>query len=288
MQTKNILTSILGITLGAIFQTAMAADAPSSVKSRPAEWSYTGSLSPEQWGKLHGSYRICDEGKQQSPINIKTIELDRRANIRFDYAPVSVDIANNAAAAGKQDSKRMTRSDNGETVQLYFNDSAEKEAVILDGVSYRLMEKHFHKPSEHLLAGQRFPLEIHFVHENDKEELLVVGVFIQAGKKENDGLKEILKSLKEVGTVKPGKVVMSCVTLNPSWMFPGKQSYFEYSGSLTTPPCAESVRWLVMAVPLEASLEQIGQLEKLMPVSNSRPVQPSNGREVKEFLSDSD
>jgi carbonic anhydrase len=283
MKTKNIINFFaIAMALG-VSASVIAADAP---KARAAEWGYEGSMVPERWGQLHPSYKTCSDGKQQSPINIKTIELDRRANIRFDYTPVSVDISNDAAAAGKADAKRITRSDNGRTVQLYFNDSSEKEAVVLDGVSYRLIDEHFHKPSEHLLAGQRFPLEIHFVHENDKGQLLVVGVFIQAGKRENAGLKEILKAFETAGKAKPGKAVLSRVTLNPSWMFPGKQSYFEYSGSLTTPPCAEGVRWLVMAVPVEASLEQIGQLEKLLSVANSRPIQSLNGREVKEFLSE--
>jgi carbonic anhydrase len=284
MKIKTILICLSIASFSSFSPISMSANA----KPRAAEWGHEGPMAPEHWGKLHSSYKACGDGKQQSPINIKNIELDRRANIRFDYTSVSVDIANDAAAAGKQDSKRMTLSDNGRTVQLYFNDAAEKEAVVLDGVSYRLSEEHFHKPSEHLLAGQRFPLEIHFVHQNDKGQIVVVGVFIQAGKKENEGLKEILKSLKEVGSAKLGQVVMSKVTVNPAWMFPGKQSYFEYMGSLTTPPCAEGIRWLVMAVPVEASLEQIGQLEKLLPVANSRPIQSPNGREVKEFLSDSD
>jgi carbonic anhydrase len=52
-------------------------------------------------------------------------------------------------------------------------------------------------------------------------------------------------------------------------------------GSLTTPPCTENVLWMVMKQPLPISPEQIAIFSRLYK-NNARPVQPQNGRLVKE------
>ncbi|MEF1191292.1 carbonic anhydrase family protein, partial [Vibrio parahaemolyticus] len=49
--------------------------------------------------------------------------------------------------------------------------------------------------------------------------------------------------------------------------------------SLTTPPCSEGVRWLVIKDPQSISAEQIAQFEHVMG-ENNRPVQPLNARMV--------
>ncbi|WP_337247168.1 carbonic anhydrase family protein [Photobacterium halotolerans] len=63
-------------------------------------------------------------------------------------------------------------------------------------------------------------------------------------------------------------------------MLPAQQDYYRFSGSLTTPPCSEGVRWLVMKAPQTLSASQITDLMKIMKHSNNRPVQPLNGRVV--------
>jgi carbonic anhydrase len=63
---------------------------------------------------------------------------------------------------------------------------------------------------------------------------------------------------------------------------PDNRSYYRFSGSLTTPPCSEGVRWLLMKTPLTASKEQIASFEKAIHHHNNRPVQALNGRVVLE------
>ena len=54
---------------------------------------------------------------------------------------------------------------------------------------------------------------------------------------------------------------------------------YRYEGSLTTPPCSEGVKWLVMTTPIEMSPEQVAQFRAILH-GNNRPVQPLNGRTV--------
>ena len=58
---------------------------------------------------------------------------------------------------------------------------------------------------------------------------------------------------------------------------PSDKSYFSYSGSLTTPPCSEGVKWFMLRAPVEVSRAQV---EKFLSVvgKNARPVQRTNGR----------
>ena len=58
------------------------------------------------------------------------------------------------------------------------------------------------------------------------------------------------------------------------------KNYFRYSGSLTTPPCTEGVRWLVMQSRPGLSKRQLLAFQKALKHPNSRKVQPLNARIV--------
>jgi carbonic anhydrase len=69
------------------------------------------------------------------------------------------------------------------------------------------------------------------------------------------------------------------VRIDPTGLLPANRNYFTYNGSLTTPPCTEGVRWLVLRTPSPLSKAEIATFAKLYP-NNARPVQKLNGREV--------
>ncbi|MEM9771935.1 MAG: carbonic anhydrase family protein, partial [Cyanobacteria bacterium P01_D01_bin.73] len=48
--------------------------------------------------------------------------------------------------------------------------------------------------------------------------------------------------------------------------------FFRYPGSLTTPPCSESVEWIVFRTPLTLSTENLTRYKAHFP-SNARPIQ---------------
>jgi carbonic anhydrase len=70
-----------------------------------------------------------------------------------------------------------------------------------------------------------------------------------------------------------------------SKFLPEHQGYYTFEGSLTTPPCSESVRWFVLKTPVEASGVQLKQFEGRY-AHNNRPTQPLNGRVVEETKAD--
>jgi len=56
-------------------------------------------------------------------------------------------------------------------------------------------------------------------------------------------------------------------------------TYFTYQGSLTTPPCSQIVRWLLLDISVELSSEQIENFAAIFEM-NARPVQELNSRDL--------
>ena len=66
-------------------------------------------------------------------------------------------------------------------------------------------------------------------------------------------------------------------------LLPQDQRYYQFMGSLTTPPCTEGVLWMVMKQPVTVSRDQLRLFAQLFPM-NARPVQAINGRVVREGM----
>jgi carbonic anhydrase len=71
------------------------------------------------------------------------------------------------------------------------------------------------------------------------------------------------------------------VEIDPVGLLPHDLTYYMYMGSVTAPPCTEGVTWFVLKIPVDISAKQIEAFAKLYP-HNVRPLQPLNGRVVKE------
>lgn len=225
-------------------------------KHKP-HWAYEGKEGPESWGKLSPEFATCDIGRNQSPINVEeTIHASIKPLKSIQKFPAK-DIVNN-----------------GHTVQISFK---EGNMLVLDSAAYQMKQVHFHAPSENTIRGKSFPLEAHFVHADSKGNLSVIGVMYTEGKA-NAGLAKLWEQMpNDVGEPKPLKN-----RVIPSELIPENRGYYRFSGSLTTPPCSEGVRWLLMKNPLTASKEQIEAFKHAVHHNNNRPVQPLNGRVIVE------
>ncbi|WP_455289976.1 carbonic anhydrase [Cupriavidus necator] len=219
-------------------------------------WGYSGPGGPSDWSGLDERFQSCGLGKSQSPIDIRTRHV-RKIGLKpivFGYTESPAILANN-----------------GHTVQVNPVMPGHAE---FDDISYRLLQFHFHTPSEERVDGKAYPLVAHFVHENAKGELAVVAVFFRTGRP-NVALKPIFDEFP----LRRGELRQLPVLLNVAALLPADQSYYAYTGSLTTPPCTEGVKWHVLKTPVEISPEQLSAFRKLYK-HNARRVQPLNGRVV--------
>lgn len=207
-------------------------------------WGYEGPTGPENWGALSEEYALCRTGRQGSPVDIRDAIPAQLGQLAVQWQPVAGAVV-----------------DTGHGVQVNVTNAG---GFALQGHRYDLLQFHFHTPAEHLLHGQRYPLEAHFVHQRADGMLGVIGVFVQEGAA-NPVLQSVLDEL--------GGRAGAAARLPISDLLPQSRKYYRYAGSLTTPPCSETVDWVVMQQPITASPAQIAALSRLY-ADNARPVQP--------------
>ncbi|KAI7843769.1 hypothetical protein COHA_002667 [Chlorella ohadii] len=163
----------------------------------------------------------------------------------------------------------------------------------LRGQRHRLLQFHFHTPSEHTLDGRHLAMEAHLVHKNlETGNLAVLGVFIEAGEgwMPHPVIAEAMRSApRAAGVETPLQRAISLRTLLPNAReADGRRPYVNYSGSLTTPPCSTGVDWYVFLDPLQVDAEQIVDFmyyagSGARPGVNARPPQPIGDRSLKYF-----
>jgi carbonic anhydrase len=253
------------LPLAAVAAVVEAKDAPKKKLKKgqveapppPPHWSYAGATGADKWGSLDKDFATCSLGKRQSPIDIRqTLRADLPA-IQFAYQPIALSIV-----------------DNGHSVMV---DTADAGGITVDGENYALQQFHFHKPSEERINGKPYAMAVHLVHRSKAGKLAVVAVMIEAGKEQ--ALIRTLWTNLPLEQDKP--LVRPDLRIDPSRLLPAKRNYYTFIGSLTTPPCTEDVLWLVLKSPIQLSREQLAGFATLYR-NNARPVQPVNGRLIKE------
>ncbi|SNY75953.1 carbonic anhydrase [Enterobacter sp. CC120223-11] len=224
-----------------------------------SHWSYDGSESPEHWSQLSDEYKTCQQGMNQSPINIDATLNAHLHPLDFHYGKGPDVVLNN-----------------GHTIQATV-DPKTADSITLDGQNFVLQQFHFHAPSENTIHGKHAAMEMHLVHKNAAGEIAVVAVMFDVGAASPE--------LDKLWSVMPSKAeneakLKSSLDINK--LIPEDRTYWRFSGSLTTPPCSEGVTWLVMKHPLTLSASQLEKFTHTMHHDNNRPVQPTHGRVVVE------
>jgi carbonic anhydrase len=120
-------------------------------------------------------------------------------------------------------------------------------------------------------------MALHLMYEASDGKVAGVTVLLKAGSANGT----IQKIWEHMPTTKGKEEEIPGVQINPAGMLPRDDAYYTYMGSQTAPPCTEGVVWFVLKTPVNISTEQINAFAKLYP-HDVRPVQPLNGRIVKE------
>jgi carbonic anhydrase len=231
---------------------------PAQEPKPPAhEWSYEGAEGPEHWGELKSDYALCRLGKHQSPIDIRDARPQSLPPVQIVYKTTPLRIVNN-----------------GHTVQINY---APGSFIVVAGKQYELRQFHFHHPSEEHIQGKPSDMVIHLVHGDSEGHLAVIAVLLKQGKA-NSALQKLWDHLP---SAEGSEESPAGVEVNAADLLPETLGYYTFTGSLTTPPCSESVTWFVLKTPVEVSAEEVAAFAKLYP-HNARPIQSLNGRPVLE------
>lgn len=209
----------------------------------------------------HGEYPYenCGSGQRQSPVNLIANSVRNRdlEQINYGTSPVVVE-------------------DTGHTIEVrHANPNSNLGTIQVNGQTFRLLQFHFHTPSEHRL-GVEFPMEIHFVHvTTDGTQTAVLGVFATYSASDNAVLDTILNHVPSTQSSHSTSFM-----LNPADLLPHSRQHVSLNGSFTTPPCTEGVKWMVFLHPIQAvSFWQLAEFENIMG-QNNRPLQAPNGRRI--------
>nr|XP_033793224.1 carbonic anhydrase 9 isoform X8 [Geotrypetes seraphini] len=203
-------------------------------------------------------------GASQSPINIQLSETIFDPSLR-PFLLSGFDVP---------EDEKLKLKNNGHTVVLDLPDNL----LIHNGLpqEYRAAQLHFHwgsrgaPGSEHSVDGKRYSGEIHVVHYSTEYStiqeamtqpggLAVLGAFLEAGSEENPTYEHFLTYLPQVSNEGQDTEVPG---FNISGLLPGRmERYYRYNGSLTTPPCFQSVNWTIFNDTIKLSERQISMLE---------------------------
>jgi carbonic anhydrase len=220
-------------------------------------WSYRGRTGPMEWGKLSPAYRACSKGLEQSPVDIRKARLNPALKpIEFHYLAGPVTLENN-----------------GHSIEAHVSPGS---YIIADGVRYNLVQLHFHHPSEHTIHGDLSDMEVHLVHSSADGKLAVLAVLLSEN---SDFANATLATLWAHLPAEPGQTEKITDMVNAGGLIPRDRGYWTYTGSLTTPPCTEGVRWFVFEQAIAISRSQYDAFAHLYKM-NSRPTQDLHGRKI--------
>ncbi|XP_010490921.1 PREDICTED: alpha carbonic anhydrase 3-like [Camelina sativa] len=253
-------TVILFVTFLALSSSSLADDSDTEFHYKPGEIG-----DPSKWCDMKPEWKICGTGTKQSPVDLtpKAARMVHNSTeiLQTYYKPVEAILKNR-----------------GFDMKVKWEEDAGK--IVINKTDYKLIQSHWHAPSEHLLNGERFAMELHMVHKSAEGHLAVIGVLFREGEP-NAFISRIMDKITKIADVQDGEI--SIGKIDPREFGWDLTKFYEYSGSLTTPPCTEDVMWTIITKVGTVSREQIdlltdarrGGYEK-----NARPAQPLHARLV--------
>ncbi|KAH7078864.1 alpha carbonic anhydrase [Paraphoma chrysanthemicola] len=214
---------------------------------------------PFNWATLAPENEACRAGTNQSPINI-----DDSVTVAAEKPVLNIP------------EQEVEFENLGTTIEVVVNGT-----TTMLGSEFQLVQFHMHTPSEHHVNGEYHPLEVHMVHQGvaDNTQLAVVALMFQVSTGDSASIISSLSSSIAAITV-PG----STTTIGDGIDFTdviakiASSDVLQYSGSLTTPPCAEGVNFLIVKDPLDISVADYNAIKSVVKF-NSRFIQNSLGQE---------
>jgi carbonic anhydrase len=220
-------------------------------------WDYEGKRGALAWGRLDPAFRACSQGREQSPIDIRGAHLNKALQpIEFHYIAGVVTLENN-----------------GHTIEVHVNPGS---YIMVGGVRYELVQFQFHHPGEETVKGKLSDMDIQLVHKSADGKLVIMAVrLVEDAGKPNAVLATLWPHLPRTAGASEKVTEM----VNAGGLLPADRGYWTYTGSLTTPPCTEGVRWFIFEQELTLSRDQLRTFAAIFKV-NTRPLQDPHGRRI--------
>jgi len=257
----------------------------------PKGWSYdaTSTMGPARWNEIEG-FALCSTGQKQTPIDLPI------ASEGVMHAHADLALQEGLSMSGE--CKTFEGHVNDHTWEVSGLDSCPeggKYNLRWVGKDYIMKQFHLHSPSEHTIGGKSFDAEIHFVFvpaANTAGTGPVIGVMLEGSSSADNAF------LQQFWPHFDNEEHELDHAIDPyAQFFPGSggghdggakkySSYYQYSGSYTTPGCNEGIPWILFTNPVQISFNQLNQYKHALTelpqtyksLTNNRPIQPLNNR----------
>lgn len=212
------------------------------------DWSYSNNTAPQYWANISPLYLGCAEGNQQSPINIVTKNVRTGATqfeLQYSVAKgVNLVLANHA-------------------FKIVY---PQGNFLEIGGGRYQLKEIYFKTPGENAIDTNKGLMEAQFLHEDSKGNKVILSVFFVEGRA-NPLLDSVVKNLP----TQPNQANF-IANVDIYKLLPNDLASYQFDGSLTTPPCSQGVRWIILKQAMTLSQSQLNSMQNITK-SNARPMQ---------------
>ncbi|CAJ0942985.1 unnamed protein product, partial [Mesorhabditis belari] len=238
----------------------------------------------DYWG-VHSEWAMCSRGKLQSPIDINPSLLLHDPSLK----PINID----------RISVHSEMVNTGQMPRVRIGNSARRPTANLTGgplntYRYRIQRIDIHfgvtgqsNGSEHAIDGRKFPMELQLLAFNadlyanfsqasrSTHGIAAIAVLVEFGPETNA---ELLRLTVAALSVQFKNQRVDLVDLSPWKLLPRTRDYVTYEGSITAPPCDETVQWIVLNQPIHITHNDYAEWSRLSqnsPKEDAMPIAPN-------------